>query len=65
MHPERTRRREAELVSLGKLMRERVGLPPSPVPVPLHRMAVARSEREGITHGERITHGEGGQRDHP
>ena len=35
-------RRQAELRELDRLMRERVGLAPAPVPEPLHRMGQRR-----------------------
>jgi hypothetical protein len=42
-HPrDREARRRAEL---ARLMRERVGLAPAPVPVPLHKMAQQRAGR--------------------
>jgi hypothetical protein len=34
---DRLRKRQADLGTLDRLMRERVSLPPAPVPVPLHR----------------------------
>ena len=40
------RARQAELRELAALMRERVGLAPAPVPVPLHKMGAARTERK-------------------
>ena len=44
MHPSRAgRARQAELRELAAMMRERVGLAPAPVPVPLHRMAQRRN----------------------
>jgi len=44
MHPAE-RRRQAELRELDRLMRERVGLAPAPVPVPLHKMGQQRAKR--------------------
>lgn len=34
----RDRQRRPELAELARMMRERVGLAPAPVPVPLHKM---------------------------
>lgn len=35
-------RHQAELRELAAMMRERAGLAPAPVPVPLHKMGAAR-----------------------
>lgn len=56
MHPatkrDRYDRRRPDLEALGRLMAERAGMPPAPVPVPLHRMAAARRAATTTT-GER------------
>jgi hypothetical protein len=43
MHPAE-RRRQAELRELARMMAERAGVAPAPVPVPLHKMGAARAE---------------------
>jgi hypothetical protein len=42
------RRRQAELRELARMMRERTGLAPAPVPVPLHKMG-QRDDNDGDT----------------
>lgn len=43
MHPAHKNLRDTGLRELNRLMRERAGLAPAPVPVPLHRMAARRA----------------------
>ncbi len=40
-----TSRRRGDLDAIDRLMRERVGLAPAPVPVPLHKMAAAMTPK--------------------
>lgn len=51
MHPAHKNLRDTGLRELDRLMRERAGLAPAPVPVPLHKMGQQRAKRAATTTG--------------